>query len=110
MTNNKILSIICWYFLLTLATSQKYGLIANNGEPLQLLDLQTKALIEGPYAEIQYIHVYHNPYDQPLVTKFNFPRTDTSIFHKFEAVFQNQTIVGQIMEKEQAKRMYDWNV
>jgi len=89
----------------------RLGLISKNSEEsLNLLDLKTKAVIEGPYAEIQYIHVYKNPYDHALETEFYFPRTESSVFYKFEAVFRNQTIVGKILEKTKAKEMYEWNV
>jgi len=103
------------FFLLSLLTPTysilRFGLISkNNEESLNLLDLKTKAVIQGPYAEIQYIHTYKNSYDHTLETEFYFPRTENSVFYKFEAVFRNQTIVGQILEKTKAKEMYEWNV
>jgi len=91
------------------ASSPRFGLKTAKGEPLELLELKTKALVEGPYAEVQYIQTYKNPLDHAVETKFHFPRTDSSIFHKFEAIFRNQTLVGKILEKQTAKRMYDWN-
>jgi len=104
------------FFLLTLLTPTsgpfRFGLISRNQEEQSpsLLDLKTKALLQGPYAEIQYIHTYKNPYDHALETEFYFPRTENSVFHKFEAVFRNQTIVGEILEKTKAKEKYEWNV
>jgi len=109
---------ICFLFLLYLfcissvpSSGLTLGLVSKNGEgPLDLLDLRTKAIVEGPYAEIEYVHVYKNPYDKPLETEFYFPRTENSVFYKFEAIFRNEVIVGKIMEKEQAKEMYQWNL
>ncbi len=88
----------------------KFGLFGDKGESLQLLKLKTKAVVEGPYAEIQYIQTYKNPLDHPIETQFYFPRTDTSVFHKFEAEFRGKTIVGRVLEKERAQKMYEWNV
>ena len=96
--------------LLSISASAKFGLETANGDPLELLELKTKAIVESPYAEVQYIQTYRNPFNYTIETEFNFPRTDSSIFHKFEAVFQNQTVVGRIFEKETAKKMYDWNI
>jgi Ca-activated chloride channel family protein len=91
------------------ASASKFGLKTAKGEPLELLELKTKALVEGPYAEIQYIQTYKNPLNHTVETEFHFPRTDSSIFHKFEAVFKNHTLVGRVLEKETAKKMFDWN-
>jgi hypothetical protein len=88
----------------------KYGLVSNNNEPLDLLTLQSNVLVEGPYAHVEYIQIYHNSYSRPLETRFYFPRTDSSIFYHFEATFQNKTIIGHISEKEAAKREYQRNV
>jgi len=99
------------FILLFIVSSfAKFGLFGDKGEPLQLLKLKTKAVVEGPYAEIQYIQTYKNPLDHPIETQFYFPRTETSVFHKFEAEFRGKTIIGRVLEKERAQKMYEWNV
>ena len=96
--------------ILSIVTSRKHGLRSKDGRAMQLLSLHTKALIEGPYAEIQYTQTYSNPYDSALETEFYFPRTDSSIFHKFQAVLRDKVIVGEILEKQEAKQKYERNV
>ena len=76
------------------------------GCDLDLPKLSTRAFVEGSYAQIEFIQTYKNPHDEPIETEFLFPRTDSSIFHKFEAVFRDKTVTGQIFEKEEAKQMY----
>ena len=97
-------------FLVHIAMTTNIGLVCTDGRSMQLLTIHTSALIEGPYAEIHHTHIYTNPYDVPLETQFYFPRTDTSIFHSFEAVLKDHVIVGEILEKKEAKQKYDWNV
>ena len=96
--------------ILTIITSNQHGLRSKDGKPLELLSIHTKALIEGPYAQIQHTQIYTNPYDLALETEFYFPRTESSIFHKFQAVLKDRVIVGQILEKQEAKQKYEWNV
>lgn len=110
-TTSQIVCFLLCLSLFSITNGTTLGLVSKNSEePLNLLELRTKVLIEGPYAEIEYIHVYKNPYDKPLETDFYFPRTETSVFYKFQAIFRSQTVVGQILEKEKAKAMYEWNV
>lgn len=104
-----ILFALCCISSASTATKDNYGLQTVDGRPLDLLSLTTNAIIEGPYAQIEYIQTYANPFNISLETKFFFARTDSSIFHKFEATFQNKTIVGRIFEKTEAHRKYDWH-
>ena len=106
MSNN--FNIIILLLTLTLLTNAHIELRSQDPEkPLLLLRLQTKAFIQSAYAEIQYIQVYMNPYNHPVETQFNYTHIKNSIFHKFEAVFRNQTIVGRIFDKRKAKEIYD---
>jgi len=81
----------------TLNSSQTFGLFATKGEPLELLQLETKGTAEGPYTEIQYTFLYRNPNNNTIQTKFMFPTTENAVFHKFEATIQNQTLAAKII-------------
>ena len=52
--------------LINSSTSNTFGLKTTKGEALELLELTTKAIVEGPYAEIQYIQTYKNPLDHAV--------------------------------------------
>lgn len=52
--------------------------------------------LEAPYKEIQYLSTYRNPKDHPVEAVFHFPRNGDFIFHRFEAIFHNKTLVGKI--------------
>ena len=106
----KVLQSLLVILAIITITHAKYGLYSESNQQLRLLDLQTTALVEGPYAEVQQILTYNNQYDVSLETQFYFPRTESSIFYKFEAILNNQTIVGQIFEKEEAKKRYEHNL
>ena len=95
---------------LYLAASQDCYLRAVTGEPLEILSLETRAYVEGSYAQIEQIQVYKNPTDSPIETEYYFPRTDSSIFHKFEASIDGKGIIGKILEKEEAKKLYETNL
>ena len=95
---------------LHLTASQDCYLRAVSGEPLEILSLETRAYIEGSYAQIEQIQVYKNPTDSPIETEYYFPRTDSSIFHRFEATIHEKVIIGKILEKEEAKKLYETNL
>jgi len=89
-----------------LTAIQGFGLITNKGEPLELLELKTKAFIKGPYAEIRRLCTYKNSFNETVKTQFFFPQAENAILGKFEIKLQNQTIPAEVVEKDQAKTIY----
>ena len=84
-----------------------FGLFSFEGKPLPILSLKTLVYSEGSYAQIECYQIYRNPYDHPIETNFYFPRTASSVFHRFTAEFRDKRVVGKIMEKEAAKKSYE---
>ena len=72
----------------SLKSPQSFGLQTTKGEPLELLTLETKAITQGPYVELEYTFIYKNPFNETIQTKFVFPRTSEAVFVKFEAIFR----------------------
>ena len=56
------------------------------------------------------IQEYVNENDKALETVFLFPKSESSIFHHFEAIVNNQTLVGRIKEKNRTKQEYTDNL
>ncbi len=100
----KIFSFILFIAIFT--SIQGYGLLTNEGDPLELLELKTKVFIKGPYAEIQYLCTYKNTFDKAVKTQFLFPKPAKSILSKYEIQIQNQIISTKIVEKQLAKENY----
>jgi len=69
------------------------GLFTTDNIPIHLLSLKTSVYSEGPYAEIEYSQQYKNPFNHPIETVYYFPRTENSVFHKFEAIL-NEKVTG----------------
>ena len=65
-------------FMVPLIASIEYGLHSKKGEALELLKLASRVLVEGPYAQIEFIQIYKNPYNHAIETEFLFPRTESS--------------------------------
>ena len=51
---------------------------------------------------------FQNNYDKNIETEYLFPISVKSVFHNFEATFEDGTvIVGKIKKKDVAKKEYD---
>ncbi len=83
-----------------------FGLKTTKHELLSFLELKTKVLIRGPYAEIQSFYTYKNHQYRAAETYFYFPYAGNSIFYKFEAKFNNRTIIGKIIDKDKYAESY----
>lgn len=68
--------------------------------PLKSIEYDVE--IRGPIAVIKLTQHYFNSSTTAIDVTYEFPRTEDSCFTKFEARFQNRTVVGQIKPKEQA--------
>ena len=63
------------------------------------LDKKVKAVVEGPYVEIQYTYIYKNPKDRLVQAKFKFPQAENDILHKVEIKHENQDIARLVFEE-----------
>ena len=89
---------------------QRYSLAFFKTESLEICSLETRVHYEGLYAQIEQIQVYKNPTPFPIEAEYHFPRTNTSIFHKFEAKMNDHAIAGLIFESQEALDKHSWNL
>lgn len=74
--------------------------------PVPLKDIRYDVEIRGPIAELRLTQTYRNTTGKVIDVVYEFPRTDSSCFTKFEAVFRNRTVEGVIKPKEVAKQEF----
>ncbi len=68
-------------------TAELYG--AKDEDFFMFLNKRVKAVVEGPYVEIQSIYTYKNARDHLAAALFEFPQVETDISHKIEVRYQD---------------------
>jgi len=63
------------------------------------LGKKVKAIVEGPYVELQSIYTYKNFMDHLVVALFEFPQSEKDILQKVEIKHENQDNVRLIFEE-----------
>ncbi len=63
------------------------------------LDRKVKAVVEGPYVEIQYTFTYKNKKDYLVTADFKIIQEENDISHKVEIKHENQDIVRFVFEE-----------
>src|SRR3990167_8294437 len=76
-------------------------------KPVPLKNINYHVDIRGPIALVRLTQVYLNTTSSAINVTYEFPRTEESCFTRFEATFQDRTVLGQIKPKEQAKAEFE---
>jgi Vault protein inter-alpha-trypsin domain/von Willebrand factor type A domain len=76
-------------------------------KPVPLKNIDYHVDIRGPIALVRLTQVYMNTTSHPINVTYEFPRTEDSCFTRFEATFQDRTVLGQIKQKEQARAEFE---
>ena len=121
MTQNTILQnflpILAVFSLLSLANglegdpTEFYGLRiqGEHESTLPLVSQDVDVRIHGSLAIVKLSQKYRNPFSKNIETEYLFPKSEKSTLYKLEATYDNVTIRGKILEKEQAKEEYEIN-
>jgi hypothetical protein len=72
--------------------------------PLKNINVNIKVM--DTLARIEIEQEYENDNEEALETEYYFPISDKSVFDSFQAQVGARTIIGEIKEKEQAKKEY----
>ena len=76
---------------------------------LPLVSQDVDVRIHGSLAIVKLSQKYRNPFSKNIETEYLFPKSEKSTLYKLEATYDNVTIRGKILEKEQAKEEYEIN-
>lgn len=71
------------------------------------IDIRANIEVNGLLAHAQIKQVFVNPYDIPLEGKYQFPLPEKAAIKHLKVKVAGKTIIGQIMEKQVAKAVYN---
>lgn len=97
--------------LLVLSASvQAAGLLTPSNSALPALEIKThdvEVIIEDGYAITTVEQVFHNPHAQDLEAIYSFPVPEHGSVAEFTLWIDGQPITGEVLEKKQAKQVYE---
>ena len=80
-----------------------------NGEPQPalMLDMEADVQISGPIAQVRLTQVFRNPGNSFVEGLYVFPLPENAAVHAMELRIGERRIVGEIHEKQAAKKIYE---
>ena len=84
----------------------KSGLRSSSGDALPLKSVCVKGKLLDMIGEITIFQHYRNEGDTPIEAKYVFPLDEMSSVCGFEAFINGKHIIGQVKEKEEARKEY----
>ena len=78
---------------------QGFGCYSEVRNGIELIDRKVKAIVEGPYVEIQYIYTYRNNLEHLVATNLSFPQTENDIYNRVQVRLHNEERVRTIFEE-----------
>ncbi|XP_077392492.1 protein mono-ADP-ribosyltransferase PARP4 [Festucalex cinctus] len=82
------------------------GLLDNSGQQLPLLAVHVKCKLMDLLSHVIIFQKYTNQSNVPIEAKYVFPLDDYGAVCGFEAFINGKHVVGQVKEKEQARKQY----
>ncbi|XP_035248728.1 protein mono-ADP-ribosyltransferase PARP4 isoform X2 [Anguilla anguilla] len=82
------------------------GLLDNTGQPLPLKAVHVKCKLMDLLTQVVIFQSYTNLSQVPIEAKYVFPLDESAAVCGFEAFINGKHVVGQVKEKEQARREY----
>lgn len=79
---------------------------AGNDAALQIKSHDVAVVIENGYAITEVNQVFHNPQANDLEATYRFPVPDKAAVSEFTVWIDNQPVIGEVLEKEQARVVY----
>ena len=94
-----------------LASAHAAGLLVpaggNNSSSLQIKSHDVAVVVENGYAITSVTQVFHNPQANDLEAIYRFPVPDKAAVSEFTVWIDNQPVIGEVLEKEQARKVYE---
>ena len=78
----------------------------NNDSALQIKSHDVSVVIENGYAITSVNQVFHNPQANDLEAIYRFPVPDKASVSEFTVWIDNLPVIGEVLEKEQARQVY----
>ncbi len=92
------------------ATTQAAGLLKPANAAYQDLEIKSHHVtvsIQDGYAVTQVEQVFHNPNSQDLEALYSFPVPQGAAVGEFTYWINGQAVTGEVVEKQQARQIYD---
>jgi len=80
--------------------------VSNTRQILPLKNITYNVYIEDSIARVEIIQYYHNDRPNTIETEYNFPISDKAVFDKFSAMIDDKVLIGKILKKDEAKKIY----
>lgn len=106
----------CWRNLLAAAgillsgLNHAAGLLSPSDKslpPLEIKSHRVSVVIEDSYAVTTVAQVFHNPHDRDLEAIYSFPVPEHGTVSDFTLWIDGQAIIGEVVEKREARRVYE---
>ena len=72
-----------------------------------LKDVQIFATLEGSIAKVDYNMTYLNPSENPIECTYEFPLEPETLFSSLKVYLDGKVIEALVLEKEEAKQVYE---
>ncbi|XP_034142721.1 protein mono-ADP-ribosyltransferase PARP4 isoform X3 [Esox lucius] len=82
------------------------GLLDSSGQPLPLQAVHVRARLMDLLSQVIVFQTYTNQSTVPIEAKYVFPLDDSAAVCGFEAFINGKHVVGQVKEKQQARKEY----
>ncbi|XP_045062443.1 protein mono-ADP-ribosyltransferase PARP4 isoform X2 [Coregonus clupeaformis] len=82
------------------------GLLDSSGQPLPLQAVHVRAKLMDLLCQVIIFQTYTNQRTAPIEAKYVFPLDDSAAVCGFEAFINGKHVVGQVKEKQQARKEY----
>ena len=79
----------------------------NNNSSLQIKSHDVAVVIENGYAITSVTQLFHNPQANDLEAIYRFPVPDKAAVSEFTVWIDNKPVIGEVLEKEQARKAYE---
>ena len=96
--------------LMVTGLAQAAGLLTpSDGSlpPLEIMDHQVSVVIEDSYAITTVEQTFHNPHQHDLEAIYSFPVPEKAAVSEFTMWIDGKPIVGEVLEKQQARKIYE---
>ncbi|XP_074640441.1 protein mono-ADP-ribosyltransferase PARP4-like isoform X3 [Tubulanus polymorphus] len=84
----------------------KVGLVSDNDTPVPLKSIHIRGKIVDLAAEVVVLQSYTNENNAPIEAKYVFPLDENAAVCGFEAFINGKHIIGEVKEKETARKEY----
>jgi Ca-activated chloride channel family protein len=105
-----LVMLICFGLSCVSGESQGAGLLAPTHQgfnPLTIQSHHVRVTLENGYAITEVEQVFHNPNPTDLAAEYRFPIPHKAAVGEFTYWIDGKPVIGEVIEKEQARALYD---